>query len=46
MHWTDNSINSFMGIYVISAFFIILTLFASTLRIDNVAKDALFAMYA
>jgi hypothetical protein len=46
MYWTDNSINSSIRICVIIAFFIILTLLTSAFRIDNVAKDALFAMYA
>jgi len=43
MHWNDKSA---MGICVIIVFLIILTWFAYTLRIDHVAKDALFAMYA
>jgi len=46
MHRADISTHSSIRIYVIIAFFIILTCFASTLRIDNAAKDALFAMYA
>ena len=46
MHWADISTHSYLRIYLIIAFFIILTWFASTLRINNVAKDALFAMYA
>lgn len=46
MYWTDNSINSFMSIYVISAFFIILTWFVWTIHTNSAAKDALFAMYA
>jgi len=43
MHWADKSSH---GICVIIAFFVILTWFASTLRINNATKDALFAMYA
>lgn len=46
MHWADKSPHSSIRICAFIAFFIILTWFASTLRIDNAAKDALFAMYA
>jgi len=46
MHYTDKSPHSSIRIYVIIAFFIILTLLTSAFRIDNAAKDALFAMYA
>ena len=46
MHWPDNSTHSFIMVCVITAFFIILTMFASVLPTNNTAKDALFAMYA
>ena len=46
MHWADILTHTSIRICVIIAFFIILTLLTSAFRIDNVAKDALFAMYA
>jgi hypothetical protein len=46
MHWADISTHLSIRICVIIAFFIILTWLTSAFRIDNAAKDALFAMYA
>jgi hypothetical protein len=46
MHWIDSLTHSSIRIYVIGAFFIILTWFAYVFRVENPVKDALFAMYA
>jgi hypothetical protein len=46
MHWTDISTHSTIRICLIIAVFIIMTWLTSVFRIDNAAKDALFAMYA
>ena len=46
MHLADNLIHTSIRIYVIGTVFIILTWFISVLHIDNMTKDALFAMYA
>jgi hypothetical protein len=46
MYWTDISTHSYIRIYAIVAVFVILTWLTSAFRIDNAAKDALFAMYA
>jgi hypothetical protein len=46
MYWTDISTHSSIRICAFIAVFVILSLFASQLHIDNAAKDALFAMYA